>query len=168
LDFSPDGSSYAFVDGPRLNFNGTILAGHVSGTQYIFSPDGKHLAYLGNDGSGTVLFLDGKIIDSPPTAGQISRVFFSPDSQHLHTLRRQGFPGSKDRIALSVDGQMAVHYMEDNNFGGYNGGNFEFGVGSELSFMNRTDGNLRLFHVTPGDSSLQTLLASAKVPQDKP
>jgi len=130
LDFSPEGSSYAFVDGPRLNSNGTVLAGRVSGPRYIFSPDGKHLAYLGNDGSGTTLFLDGKIVDGPPSAGRVTRIFFSPDSQHLYTLRRQGFPGSKDRVALSVDGKVAVHYMEDNSFGGVNGGNFEFGAGA--------------------------------------
>jgi hypothetical protein len=44
--------------------------------------------------------------------------------------------------------------------------NFEFAPDDTMTFVALTDGNLRLFHVTPSpDENITTLLASAKTPK---
>ena len=169
LSFSDDGSRYAFVNGLHLMVDGETLAGTYPGMQYLFSPDNKHVLYLANDASALRLFLDGKIIDNTPTVGQIQRLFFSPDSQHIYSIKRFNMQaqGTKDNYQLSVDLKPATHYGDSAQSGG-NPCNFEFSSDGVLSFDASTDGNLRLFRVTPpSDTSVATLLAAAKNPTDK-
>jgi hypothetical protein len=169
LTFTDDGTRYAMVNGPHLVVDGEPLGGTNPGMQYLFSPDNKHVAYKALDAGGNRFFLDGKIIDSSPSAGQIDRFFFSPDSQHIFTLRRfnKQSMGTKDSIQLSVDGKPATHYADSAQSGG-NPCNFEFSSDGVLSFAAVTDGNIRLFRVTPpSDTNVDTLLAAAKNPTDK-
>ncbi len=169
LLFTDDGSRYAMVNGPHLVVDGAALGGTNPGMQFLFSPDNKHVVYKAMDGSANRLFLDGKIIDSSPSVGQIDRFFFSPDSQHIFTLRRFNMQsmGTKDSTQLSIDGKPATHYAESAQSGG-NPCNFEFSSDGVLSFDARTDGNLRLFRVTPpSDTNVDSLLAAAKNPTDK-
>jgi hypothetical protein len=101
--------------------------------------------------------------------GQIRRIFFSADSRHLFTLKIYNLQslGTKDSTQLSVDCQPATHYSDSAQSGG-NPCNFEFSSDGVLSFAAVTDGNIRLFHMTPpSDTSVDTLLASATAPTDK-
>jgi hypothetical protein len=169
LTFSDDGNHYAMINGPHLVVDGEALGGTNPGMQYLFSPDNKHTVYTGLDGGANRLFLDGKIIDSSPSVGQINRIFFSPDSQHIFTLKRFNMQsmGTRDSVQLSIDGKPATHYSDSAQSGG-NPCNFEFSSDGVLSFAARTDDTLRLFHVTPpSDTNVGTLLAAAKNPTDK-
>jgi hypothetical protein len=167
--FSSGGKRYAFVSGQTLVVDGVAMPGINSGLQYAFSPDDRHVAYLSSNGGPPLLFLDGKVIDDSPTAGRTTRAFFSPDGNHLFTLNVRNLyaMGTKDSTLLSVDGKPATHYG-DAGANGSSACNFEFGPDGVLSFVARTDGKLRLFHVTPApDADITTLLASAKAPSAK-
>ena len=126
LTFTDDGNHYAMINGPHLVVDGAALGGTNPGMQYLFSPDNKHVAYKGTDGGVNRLFLDGKIIDGSPSVGQINRIFFSADSQHIFTLKRFNMQpmGTKDSVQLSVDGKPATHYSDSAQSGG-NPCNFE-------------------------------------------
>jgi hypothetical protein len=169
LTFTPDGTRYAFISGATLVVDGLALPGIASGQKYVFSPDDKHIAYMSSDGGYTSVFLDGKIVDNSPSAGQTGRIFFSPDSQHLFTLKTMNLQamGTKDSVLLTVDGKPATHYS-DNGLGGASTCNFDFNSDGVLSFAARTDSNFRLFHVTPAaDANISTMLAAAPAPKNK-
>jgi hypothetical protein len=169
LTFTDDATRYAMVAGPHLVVDGVPLGGTNPGMQYVFSPDDKHVAYTAVDGGANRLFLDGKIIDKSPSVGQIRRMFFSADSQHLFTTKLFNMQslGTKDSTQLSVDLKPATHYSDSAESGGHPP-NFEFSSDGVLSFAARTDDNVRLFHVTPpSDTNVDTLLASATNPTDK-
>jgi hypothetical protein len=169
LTFTDDGSRYAMINGPHLVVDGTALGGTNPGMQFLFSPDYKHIVYKGIDGDVNRLFLDGRIIDSSPSVGQIDRIFFSADSRHIFTLRRFNMlsMGTRDSVQLSVDGKPATHYADSAQSGG-NPCNFEFSSDGVLSFAARTDDKIRLFRVTPpSDTDVDTLLAAATNPTDK-
>lgn len=164
FSFTPDGTRYAYINGSHLNVDGVNMPGASTGMQYVFSPDDKHIAYMATDDSVWGLFLDGKIIESSNTTGQTGRVFFSPDSQHIYTLKHTnlGSMGTKDSELLSVDGKPVTHFDW-----AINGStcNFEFAPDDTMTFVALTDGNLRLFKVTPSaDENITTLLATAKTP----
>lgn len=161
FNFSPDGSRYAFLENQTLCVDGTTMPGIGIGMQFCFTPDSRHIVYAGTDGVGPRLFLDGKIINDANAIGQLSRILFSPDSQHVCWVERTnlGSMGTKDSNLLMVDGKIATHFEPALN----QPVDFEFSSDGVLSFVATTDGNLRLFHVTPSpDASLATLLAAGK------
>ena len=165
LSFTPDGSRCAYISGTNLVVEGVNFPDMANGAQFILSPDNKHVLYLGNDVTGTHLFLDGKIIDA--AAGNLAHPFFSPDNQHVFWTRTANFPGTKDSTMLFVDGKAAVHFM-DAGLGAGHTMNFEFSPDGVLTFVARTDENLRRIHVTPSaDNNVTTLLAAGKPPKDK-
>ena len=70
---------------------------------------------------------------------------------------------TKDTILLTVDGKPTTHFSWPING---TQADFEFSPDGVLSFVALSDGNIRLFHVTPSaDASVATLLATAKDPK---
>ena len=168
LTFSSQGTHYVFI---RQNY--TVYLDNVQqpGTMlgnYVFSPDEKHLAYEANDNGQQKLVVDGKSISDKP--GVVGHIFFSPDSKHIYwtstgNLAMLGVPNTKDSILLYVDGKPGTHYSD-------NGTVLdpvtdpsvalhpEYSADDTMTFIARTDGNLRRFHVK-SDTDLDTVLAAA-------
>jgi hypothetical protein len=174
LTFSPKGTHYVFI---RQNY--TLYLDNVEqpGTMlgnYVFSPDEKHLAYEANDNGQQRLMVDGKSICDK--AGVVGHIFFSPDSKHIYwtstgSLAMLGVPNTKDSVLLFVDGKPGTHYSD-------NGTlldpvtdttmtlHTDFSTDDVMTFIARTDGNLRRFSVK-SDTDLDTVLASAKALKTK-
>ncbi|HXP59282.1 MAG TPA: hypothetical protein VN829_02265 [Dongiaceae bacterium] len=168
LSFTADGSRCAYVNGAHLSVDGVLLPGLVDGAQFTFSPDDKHVLYLANDGGSYGVFIDGKIVDTRP--GNLAHPFFSPDSRHVFWMRMANYLalGTKDSVMLYVDGKQATHYS-DSGVGGGVPVNFEFSSDGAMVFVARTDGNLRRFRVTlPSDTNVDTVVAAAAMPKDRP
>jgi hypothetical protein len=131
---------------------------------YVFSPDDKHLAYAVNNNDVVV---DSKLICDK--AGVVGHIFFSPDNNHIYWVSNGNFPvpgmqGSKDGHLLYVDGKPATHYQDNGTFldiaDGWDTLHPEFSADDVMTFIARTDGNLRRFHVK-SDTDLGTILAAA-------
>jgi len=168
LTFSRQGTHYVFISGnSTVYLDGVAQPGVMQGN-YVFSPDDKHLAYaINNDGQVGVV-VDGKLICAKP--GLVGHIFFSPDSQHVYWVSTENIPyllgiQTKDSNMLYVDGKPATHYSDnattldpvtDSNM------NFhpEFSADDTMTFIARTDGNLRRFTVK-SDTNLASLLAAA-------
>jgi hypothetical protein len=73
--------------------------------------------------------------------------------------------GTKDSHMLYVDGQPVVH-LTDNGVDGSFSYHFQFSSDDVLTFVGRTDGNLRRFTLTPS-SNVGGMLASAVTPPGK-
>lgn len=166
LTFSPQGTRYAFIQqGGKLYVDGVAQPGYLLGN-YVFSPDDKHIAYdTSGDSAGVVV--DGKLICNKP--GMINHIFFSPDSRHIYWVCNENVAyvlgiQTKDSYELFVDGKPALHYT-DNGVMGANDGwatlHPEFSADDTMTFLARTDGNLRRFHVK-SDTDLDALLAAAQ------
>jgi hypothetical protein len=161
LSFSPGGTRYAFVAGGTLYIDGTAQPGYLGGGTYLFSPDDQHFAYVASIANAQCLLVDGKIVDKTP--GQMRYAFFTPDSQHFFFVKMANYQsqGTKDPQMLFADGQPVVH-LTDNGVDGSFIYHFHY-TGDALTFIGRTDGNLRRFTFTP-TSNLSGMLASATVP----
>jgi len=108
LTFGPDGTRYAYaaekeedqwtvvVDGVEYGPGGKLQAGEVRAFHSLgkqtprFSPDGKHVAWVGVGNDGWIAVVDGK--ESPPyNIVMRSTLDFSPDGQHFaFVASRQG------------------------------------------------------------------------------
>lgn len=168
LTFSPQGTHYVF-----LRQNSTVYLDNVAQPglmqgNYVFSADDRHIAYAINNNGQLGLVVDGKLICNK--AGVVGHIFFSPDNNHIYWISTgnlafiQGIQ-TKDTVMLYVDGQPAMHYSD-------NGTLLdpltdtpvalhpEFSADDTMTFIARTDGNLRRFHVT-SDTDLNSILAAA-------
>jgi hypothetical protein len=155
--FSPGGNRYACVAGQNLVVDGVIQPGLIGGFKYLFSPDEKHIAYSATYNNGPAIIVDGKIIYTDP--GNVSFISFSPDSQHIYWTTVRRIDGTKDSTMLYVDGKPVLHFS-DGGTGSANPIDYEFSADDVMSFIALTDGNLRLYHITP-DSNLAALLAAS-------
>jgi hypothetical protein len=167
LTFSPQGTHYAFLQQGTVYLDGVAQPGYMQGN-YVFSPDDKHIAYIINGNGQQGVVVDGKLICTKP--GMVNHIFFSPDSQHVYWVSTENIAyvlgiQTKDSNMLYVDGKPATHYSDnattldpvtDSTM------NFhpEFSADDTMTFVARTDGNLRRFTVK-SDTDLPTLLAAA-------
>lgn len=158
LTFSPGARHYAYVESQTVYVDAVAQPGLLLG-HYIFSPDDSHLAYEASVSGRPALVVDGKVISDKP--GMVSRIFFSPDGQHVYWYSTGNWAalGTKDEKMLYVDGKPATHFVLP-----LNGIPLRCSFSSDdvLTFMALTDGSIRRFHVTP-DSSLAAALAAAPV-----
>jgi hypothetical protein len=126
LTFSPDGARYAYaaekdgdqwtvvVDGAEYGPGGKLQPGEVRAFHSLgkqtprFSPDGKHVAWVGVGNEGWVAVVDGK--ESPPyNLVMRSTLDFSPDGEHFaFVAARQG------KKMIIVDG-----FEIDNSWDGF-------------------------------------------------
>jgi hypothetical protein len=168
--FSPDGAHYAFVCGTigsthlTLTVDGTDLPG-VSVVQsvdlgqgnlfFLFSPDGKHIAYHGMDVTNNKpggLWIDQKFI----LLG-VGRMIFTPDSQHFLWF---SIDSVKGRQTLYVDGQRSVN-VPNSNFDTMPEG-WAMAADGVLTFLTLDEGNIKRYRVTPSsDTSIANLLGNA-------
>ena len=158
LTFSPGAEHYAFQLGLTLFLDGVAQPGQVNTTgNYVFSPDGKHVAYPANTGGHSSVIVDGKDIRTKP--GMVNRIFFSPDSQHIYWMSAGNWAalGTKDNTLLFVDGEEAAHFMPPSN--GYQIRK-HFTADGALSFVAVTDGAVKRFKVTSG-TTLAAVVAAA-------
>ena len=161
LTFSPDAKHYAFLQGGSLFVDNVAEPGFVLGN-YLFSPDGDHFAYSATiAGRPPAFIVDGRdVCDNP---GMVTRIFFSPDSQHVYWLSQGNWAslgGTRDALLLFVDGKRTtLHFMAP-----INGFSIKrsFSADDVLTFVALTDGDLRRYHVT-SDTSLPAVLAAAPV-----
>jgi hypothetical protein len=168
LTFSPQGTHYVFLlQNYTLCLDGVAQPGMLQ-MNYVFSPDDKHLAYAINNNGQQGMVVDGKLICAKP--GMVNHIFFSPDSQHVYWVSTENIAyllgiQTKDSNMFYVDGKPATHYSDnattldpvtDSTM------NFhpEFSADDTMTFIARTDGNLRRFTVK-SDTDLPTLLAAA-------
>lgn len=184
LAFSADGSRYAFaaadvgrseintlfVDGqPVPNFYpGTILQGAPNTAQrevyFVFSPDGKHIAYYGVDTTSRRrgLFVDQQLVY--PTERGLSRVAFTPDGQHL--VWASALPGKGSPVpgmGWFVDGVLAAEipgYPLDQT------GTWEMSADGVYQFATLADGALKRYRLTPpGDTDVAAMITRAAAAQ---
>jgi hypothetical protein len=176
LTFSVDGSHYGFIAGntasgtPGLTmvvdgvdqagavveeFMFARLKGLTQNWFFVISPDGKYVAYQGHraDNKGRGLWVNDKMI-FPLMGGGISRLAFTPDSQHLVWVAV-----GKDET-LYVDGVEVMHFNQsdlDKTPGAW-------GMGSDgvFQFLAAAGDSIKRYRVTPpADTSVATLLGKA-------
>ncbi len=158
LSFSPDGGHYAFVNGYVLYEDGKPMDGGIDGQKYLFSPDGKHIAYCSY---GSPLAIDGKLVQTDVVHRSANFPFFSPDSRHFYWTTVFGrIANTTDTNQIFLDGKPVAHFSDDGT--GHSGiFNYEFSPDGALTFIVRTDGELTRYTVTP-DSNIDAMLSAAK------
>jgi len=133
LGFSPDGSHYAFVvnkPGPGMKrslvVDGTefadillndlsisqmmrnwwVAAWGVQSRYYMFSNDGKHIAFSGARANETrySVYVDGKPIFALPVSKQVSFLNWTPDGNHLLWVSEEKL-GQQQTMRVVVDGK---------------------------------------------------------------
>jgi hypothetical protein len=167
LDFSPDGSRYAYlvgvpgrhvvVDGAQqtgMGFVGQVGAGLKP---FVFSPDSKHIAYGASPESNIQkrgIALDGKFFATEASGGDNYNLTFTPDSKHLLWMGRSR---RAPRYVIYVDGEPVVEV----DLTGYLAGQPEiwWSMGNDgvLTFIAQDGGSMKRFRITPGNTSLETL-----------
>lgn len=169
LTFSPQGTHYAFIQqNSKVYLDNVAQPGMMQGN-YVFSPDDEHIAYAVNNNGQSCIVVDGKVICDK--AGMVNHIFFSPDSSHIYWVSTgnlavtQGIQGTKDSIMLYVDGKPAMHYSDNGSLldpvtDSTQNFHPEFSADDVMTFIARTDGNLRRFHVK-SDTNLGAVLAAA-------
>jgi hypothetical protein len=119
LGFSPDGSRFVFqaverdqqrrvapatfyvVDGREEGkSNGTF---RVSCSDFLFSRDGQHYAYINRAGINTTVILDGHVVDDRCQNGRMMKLRFGPDGKLVYVAPRST-PEARDFASLEVVG----------------------------------------------------------------
>jgi hypothetical protein len=165
--FSSDGARYTFVGGTlgsiytSLVVDGAVAPGvsvtKVLPSYFLFSPDGKHIAYFGRvipENRKGGLWIDRKLVFVTDSGG---RIHFTPDSQHL--LWTDLEPGGMN--TLYVDGRPSVKFRASALDSVLEAR--EMGADGILTFVTLKDGAPVRYRVTPpSDTSVATLLSGAK------
>jgi len=170
LEFSPDGSRYAFTHGGgnnrTLNVDGADMPGATmpfkrpslsaqvrSDKEFVFSPDSKHVAYFGRQQNGTYgIFVDGKFTAMPGTYPM--NPTFTPDSRHLIWMDRPGGPAQ----VVYVDGRPALELVSNSSLTTMPG-TWEMGADGTLSVVGQSGDSLKRYRITPGaDTSIDLLV----------
>lgn len=167
LTFSPQANHYSFLRGNILYLDNVAQPGPLQGN-FVFSSDDKYFAYEANFNGHQCLVVNGKNVCNK--AGMVQHIFFSPDNNHIYFVNSGNLPvtegiQTKDSNMLYVDGKPGVHYQD--NAVALNPGHDgwatlhpEFAADGTMTFIARTDGNIRRISVK-SDTTLDALLASA-------
>jgi Tol biopolymer transport system component len=169
LEFSPDGSRFAFTHGGgnnrTLNVDGTDMPGATmlfkrpalsaqsrSDKEFAFSPDSKHIAYFGRQPNGTYgIFVDGKFTALPGNAFPMNPTF-TADSRHLIWMDRPGGPAQ----VVYVDGRPAVEFESSSLVS--IAGTWDMGADGALSVIGQSGDSLKRYRITPAaDTSIDML-----------
>jgi len=160
LLFSPDGSHFAYVEGRDKRVvvvDGVqrvpALFSHDPAdvpAAFVFSQDGKHLAFASAQGAGKGLAVaidDGLFASG---AGSTYDITFTPDAKHLMWLG--GVSGNRMRVY--VDGEPVVEF--DQPAGAQQNAEAWWSMGADgvLTVIALDGGVLKRFRVTPGSSSV--------------
>jgi Tol biopolymer transport system component len=166
LAFTPDGQRWVFTNGGEIYVDGVAQKDINFQGQYEFSPDSQHLLLVGasaSDPSKYGLFLDGKLVATGPGVSNANHPAFTRDSQHVFWAghRPPATSTDYDSGVLYVDGNATgVNFVESDLL---QPGNWDVSPDGVLTFIARSGGDLKRFHVAPGtDTSLTTMLANAQ------
>ncbi len=180
LNFSPDGSRYAFVAGisasklwvdgvevPVIDVGPNGTSPRPDNSRCVFSPDSKHYVasgYVPRMPGLQGLYLNGKLVWRPDGNGhsQFHRTMFTPDSQHLFWFAPRLIASNEDKdiLALYVDGKQSIKFSA--NVLETRPGNWEMSPDGTVTFVAITGNELKRIRVTPApDASITTLLANA-------
>jgi hypothetical protein len=161
LRFSPDGLHFAYVEGRDkrvIVLDGVqrvpALFSHDPAdvpAAFIFSQDGKHLAFASaqGNGKGLAVAIDDGLFATD--AGSTYDVTFTPDGKHLMWLG--GVSGNRMRVY--VDGEPVVEF--DQPAGPQQNAETWWSMGADgvLTVVAQDGGVLKRFRVTPGSSSIE-------------
>jgi hypothetical protein len=165
VTFSSDGSRFGFsfgLQGRSVNIDGKDLPGSIvvfqqpgvgryrPRAEFIFSPDGKRVAYFDARPNGTGIYVDGRLALVFP--GGAENLTFTPDGRHLLWLVRMG-----EGQTVYVDGRPAVRF--DNNYTMQAAaGTWEMGADGTLTVVAQAGDAIKRFRITPGvDTSVDTI-----------
>jgi hypothetical protein len=175
LAFSPDSSRYAGCADGRLIVDGEEQAGVLVGSftvaiardarRFLFSPDGKHIAVVGQTKKRRGMFVDGQFIpgQGKGDASEYTRVSFTPDSQHLvwvETVKGQHhiYVDGKEAAPMDLPGDVTTKVCFD-----VTPGLWAMGSDGIYTIVGLTRDTVKRLRVTPGsDTSVTTMLADAK------
>ena len=165
--FSPQGTHFVYVRQLVVYLDNVAQPGLLQGN-YVFSSDDKHLAYGADNNGHPSLFVDGKNFCDKP--GRVDHIFFSPDNNHIYWVNSGNLPvtegiQTKDSYMLYVDGKPATHFADnavalDPGSDGWATLHPEYAADDTMTFIARTDGNLRRISVK-SDTTLGAVLAAA-------
>lgn len=178
LSFTSDGMHYAYIAGYHGGARQLVLDGVVQKEsnvaaedagdipQYLFSPDGTHIAHLANSPAsngalGYGIFLDGKFIYLG-TSGISSNLFFTPDSKHLiwAQLVRGVVPG---RMRIFVDGKPVAEVGTAVTPGPGPSPWLDISPHGTVRVLTREGNSLERLTITPSpNTSVQTFLEGAR------
>jgi hypothetical protein len=184
LEFSADGTHYAFVVGPigRNETAGIVIDGTLNNALavsqfntldmtkrrnpfFVWSPDGKHLARVARrpDNSNPGLYVDDKLVYANPAP--VGLLNFTPDSQHLFWIGSERFPDRGPPYYLVyADGQL-VKKLDRASFQGIPGA-WETGSDGALTFLAMEGNDVKRFRVTPSpDMNVEKTIAQAEAAQ---
>lgn len=180
--FSPDGSRYAYQ--AALDPDGTIVDGQKTGLacqtgtgtdvyEYVFSPDGKHLAFMGMRPTD---LKQGFWVDREFVTPGISSRFcmFTADSQHVYWMVPEQVGGGKHQYIVYLDGKPVVRFDAYTPFDRvYNFPiigrlstllpGWDLSPEGALSLIGPVGDEIKRFTITPtAETSLATMFADAK------
>lgn len=178
--FNPDGSRYAYQS--HLDDGGTYLDGQKTGLvcmiandtyEYVFSPDGQHLAFMGTRPTDIKqgIWVDRELI----TPGQNSRFCaFTPDSQHVYWVVSEHLGGGKHQYIVHLDGKPVARFDAFTTFDRvYNypiigrlstpPAGWDLTDDGVLNVIGPVGDEIKRFTITPtAETSLATMFADAK------
>ncbi|MCA9392887.1 MAG: PD40 domain-containing protein [Candidatus Omnitrophica bacterium] len=180
--FNADGSRYGFFVGPvgRNEVTGLVLDGSLvpgmaprqfsrwiaadplETTFVVFSPDGKHAAWLGDTGNPeeSGIYVDGKLIH------QTSRIVYfpvyTPDSNHFFwvTVEPPAAPGQPSPLVLYADGKKLLSVN-----GEFFRGTQPWGIDTDgvVTYLGRDGDQIKRYRISaPEDYDLARLMAEAE------
>jgi hypothetical protein len=154
--FSPDGSRFLYNFGVDLNNGGLAVdgeeqVGFLAG-RAMFSPDGKHLLFVGQDAATgqSGVYVDKQLIT--PQRGRVTRQAFSPDGRHVYWGTVELRPGrtaviyadGEEVAAFDADANAALEGMAEA---------FEVGADGTLTAVAFTPEGVKRLRVTPDDAA---------------
>jgi hypothetical protein len=188
LGFSPDGARYAyFTNQPTntLHVDGVAVQDvvpaafmrtnepNVWNQFFVFSPDGRHIAYPGTKASNQSergLYVDGVLVSKLTGYFQIRLPRFTPDSRHLYWVEPRTTDGSHDQdsVWLMLDGKQLMKFDGSGQLGSLQE-NWEMSPDGTLKFLAMAGGELKRFTVTPpADDGIAALLGGGAVVSSAP
>lgn len=175
--FSPDGSRFAFMDSVPMQGNPTLsLNGTDATVQYqqpfapagatnnqpdivVFSPDSKHVAYVGSVNQQRRIVIDDKTI--PFDSSRLSRGTFTPDGKHFIWV---GWLNQKHTVY--VDNKAVTgwpHVPELANYIDAAAGNWTMGADGVLTFLMPTTEGIKRVRIRPDpETSVDGMIAEAE------
>jgi Tol biopolymer transport system component len=173
IEFSPDGSRYAFTfgvansltvnvdgtdtQGPALLFKRPALATQArTDRAFVFSPDSKHIVYFTRRANGQT----GIVVDGTFTALQVNYPMnptFTPDSRHLIWMDRTGATGTVvGQTVVYVDGRAAAQ-MDTSSLNDIPG-TWNMAADGTLTAIGQSGDSLHRYRITlPADTSIDNL-----------
>ena len=159
LGFSPDGSHFAYTEGQ--GGRSVVVDGarpvpapvaHETGdvpAQFVFSQDGKHLAFASFSGQARAVAVDDGLFATDALASY--DITFTPDGKHLVWLGGR----SGNRLRVYVDGEPVLESDQPATSRESVETWWNMGGDGVLTYLAQDGGVLKRFRVTPGSGSIE-------------